>query len=130
MARPRTIKGSGPSVPIGPFRVTPEQRSTLEDWARRRGLLDKQGEPELGAAFRDLLELALAIFAADEELLAEGFGLNAGVERLLASVAEQFSANAPGRSAVLRLRVQVEPRTPAAPSASPADPKPRTESPK
>lgn len=125
MARPRTIKGSGPSVPTGPFRVSPEQRAALETWARRRQLLDKHGEPELGAAFRDLLDLAGAIIECDRRSEIEAFVVN---------VLEEGFEGAPGDEDVddsfRALVALVATRTPPSHSATPAEPTPRTESPK
>lgn len=128
MARPRTIKGSGPSVPTGPFRVSPEQRAALETWARRRRLLDKAGEPELGAAFRDLLDLADIIVRADFEL---GQADEGSVSTVLLDGLHDVVEDPDAQALLANLAEQLlpEPRTPPSHSATPADPAPETKSP-
>lgn len=48
-------------------RITDEQRLAIKAYAKRRGLVDKQGQPKQGEAVRELIDAGLNIAKALEQ---------------------------------------------------------------
>lgn len=98
MARPRTVGTHSPSSPFGPVRISREQRAALDAWAKRRKLSSSAD------AFRDLLDLVVAVGELDNALCAVGYGADAGTERLLWESERTFANGSDAQAALERLR--------------------------